>query len=153
MVFRDIECSDLPAGDVEGSSDPYVMFVWDSVDITQGTHNLRKNIQKVFTGQIWPTTNYISKTLNPKWKGKEISLVSNGDSVGSEAMLFVTVMDFDFGFKDDCLGTLALNVKELISMKDGENRKQVAFDRPLQRYGKFAGRIKFVLDITVNVIV
>jgi hypothetical protein len=151
MVFRDIECSDLPAGDVEGSSDPYVMFVWDSVDITQGTNNLRKSVHKALTGQSWPTTNYKTKTLNPKWKGKEISLVSNGDSVGSEAMLFVTVMDFDFGLMDDYLGTLALNVKELISMKDGENRKEVAFDRPLQRYGKFAGRIKFVLDITVNV--
>ena len=148
LVFKDMECSDLPAGDVEGSSDPYVMIVWDSVDIQEEA----SRFFRLMANHAWPQTRYKAKTLNPKWKGEKISIVVGNDDqeVGVEAMLLVTVWDYDFASADDWLGSVSLNLNELLTMKSSDKgKKEIVLDRPLQRYGKYHGRIKLKLEVSL----
>ena len=149
IVFSDIECSDLNAADIEGTSDPYVIFRWDAVEMRED--NLRFGRLKSLTRtKKWPKTPYRKKTLNPKWPQTEVSLVCPGPNLNTEATLYLVVNDYDFGSSDDYLGTLPLNILGLVSMKVGKSTKKLNVDRPLQRYGKPAGRIKFKVKITLE---
>jgi hypothetical protein len=147
MVFSDMECSDLPAGDVDGKSDPFLMFVWDGIDMVQENRR-RFRLPVPFTDQSWPRTSYISKNLNPRWKGQEVVLASTRHDVSTAGILYVAAFDYDFGAPDDVLGTLALNIRQLVTMNVGESNKSFFFDRPLTANGKNAGQIKFKLEIT-----
>ena len=149
MTFREMECSNLQSADVDGYSDPYVMFAWDDsaalVDDSKGTNVL----SRLFAGKSWPKTKHIPKTLKPSWKGEEISLLTTNSSVAPEAMLFIAVMDYDFGTKDDLLGVLALSLKELTRMHNRQLVKEVDIDQPLEYHGKHFGRIKFKLELSI----
>merc|ERR1712190_93710 len=90
----------------------------------------------------WPQTGYQSKTSNPKWRGKKIYLHSTSCVVNNEAAIYLVVKDYVFAQNDDHLGVFTLSVPELVSMEDGEYEKILYFDRPLEYYGKHAGRIK-----------
>ena len=52
--------------------------------------------------------------------------------------------------KDDFLGAVALNVRDIAAMKQGETEKVVQVDDNLLRGGKFSGRIKFQIDVEVS---
>ena len=147
MVFHEMECSDLPPSDLNGLSDPYLMFVWDSVEMVEekrrGFH-----LPRFFQRTTWPHTKYIPKTLNPSWKDQEIVLVSTSHEVSNEAMLYVSAYDYDFGYKPELLGTLALNIQRLLSTAEGRDQKTLTIDKPLQSCGKGAGRVKFKLEIS-----
>jgi hypothetical protein len=148
LIFRDMQCFNLPVMDVDGSSDPYVMIMWDSVDLKSDAasqHSRRQSVAGAGNTIKWPRTKFIPKELNPKW-WDEIGLELNG-TVNSDAMLFVTVMDYDAASQDDLMGTLALNVKELASLPDGSTKKQVVIERPLLKYGLKQGTIKFTLHV------
>ena len=147
MVFSDMECSDLPAGDMDGLSDPFLMFVWDGIDMTEKSKRRKFRCSKLRFEEVWPHTSYISKTLNPKWTGKQIEIVSTGHKVNSESVLYIAAFDYDFGSTADVLGTLQLSVLDLVRMKDDENRKELNFNRPLYASGRSEGRIKFKLVV------
>jgi len=144
LTFREMSCTDLPAMDVDGFSDPYVMFVWDSVEMCPTTKTKRVG---AMTKTKWPTTKYITRNLNPVWED-EVELFVNG-AVGPEGLLFLTVMDYDFTSQDDLLSTLTLNVRELVRMsKDDKNsKKEIKLDRPLLKYGKQYGSIKLTIVV------
>ena len=143
LVFSDIECSNLLAGDLNGLSDPYVKFVWDHIDMTHaGNRRLA-----CWGRSDWPRTSHRTRTLNPKWTGKEISMDIIGQ-INAESMLYVIVYDYDFMGEDDVLGTLPLGLQNLVEMKDGQEQKELVFDRPLERFGKFGGRIMFKLEVS-----
>jgi hypothetical protein len=147
LTFRKMECRGLPAADSNGLSDPYLMFLWDSVDLESVLESFEDKMRKVFLGKSWPRTKYIPKTLDPKWKGQQVVLTSKNVNVGPEAMLFVVAMDYDSLtiVSDDFLGVLALNVKDLFAR--GLRDKELLLDRQLVRDGKCTGRIKFKLNV------
>jgi len=68
--------------------------------------------------------------------------------INAESMLYVIVYDYDFMGEDDVLGTLPLGIQNLVEMKDGQEQKELVFDRPLERFGKFGGRIMFKLEVS-----
>jgi Ca2+-dependent lipid-binding protein len=152
LDFKKMECSGLPAADSDGLSDPYLMFLWDSVDLAAEETSFIDKLRALVHGNSWPRTKYQKKTLNPKWKGEKITLTSKNVTIGSDAMLFVVVVDYDAFSKDDLLCVLPLNVKELLlmSMEAGGRKNQLKFDRPLQKNGRHFGRIKFKLDVELN---
>jgi hypothetical protein len=148
LVFRNMQCSNIPAADSNGLSDPYLMFLWDSVDLASGKISFWDSVRQFLYRKSWPRTEYLRKSLNPKWEGQEITLILKANSmVGSDAMLFLAVMDFDANSADHFLCALPLNVMDLISMEGGETRKELVFDRPLQNTARLFGRIQFELDI------
>jgi hypothetical protein len=152
LVFRNMQCSNIPCGDSNGSSDPYLMVLWDSVDLASGKTNFWDSFRQSLYGQSWPRTKYLPKSLNPKWEGQEMTLILKANSmVGSDAMLFLAVMDFDANSADDFLCSLPLNVMDLISMEEGDTQKELVFDRPLQKSARLCGRIQFDLQIETRV--
>ena len=93
-------------------------------------------------------TQYKPKTLNPSWPGKKIDLSTLSDKIKGDATLYISVYDYDFLQHDEILGTIQLNIQQLIKMQHGELSKILEFDRHLERYGKYGGKIQFTLEIT-----
>jgi len=142
LTFSQLECADLPQADANGSSDPYVKFIWDDVDL-QEEHGVI-NVKFWQRGQLrFPKTPYRNKTLNPNWHDKTFVFVTSGHELKVDGVVYLCVYDYDFLSDDDILGTLALNIRELASLNPLEESKELMFDRPLERCGKYAGRIKF----------
>merc|ERR1711933_10786 len=139
LTFSHIECSDLLAADIGGSSDPYIKFIFDSVDMAETGERASFKFWK--HDKAFPSTSFKNKTLNPKWDKKKITLVTTSHSIKAEAMLYLAVYDHDFLSDDDILGTLPLNVQQIVAMPPGDSSKELLFDRPLERYGKRGGRI------------
>mmetsp|Transcript_5070 Transcript_5070/g.12091 ORF Transcript_5070/g.12091 Transcript_5070/m.12091 type:complete len:1346 (+) Transcript_5070:226-4263(+) len=146
LTFSQMECSDLPEADVSGTSDPYIKFIWDSIGMAEDNNTFNFNFWQ--RGDRFPKTAYKRKTLNPKWEDKTMTLVTSGHEINVNATLFLAVYDYDFLSDDDILGSLPLSMQQLVAMKPMESSKEVLFDRPLERCGKFAGRIKFKLEIS-----
>jgi len=152
MEFQDLQCFDLPAADSNGSSDPYLLFLWDeSLPFETGKKSFPDKIRTFINGRSWPRTKFLSRTLNPKWEGQTVSLVATKAKFASEGMLYVVAMDYDtLSLKDDFLGALALPLRELSTLMNEETETVLEIDRPLQRGGKAAGRIKFQLYIKIK---
>jgi len=147
LTFSQLECSDLPQADVGGTSDPYIKFIWDAIDMHEENKMINLKFWELGRKKPFPKTPYKSKTLDPKWEDKTVTLVTEGHEIKAEAILYLCVYDHDFLSDDDILGTLPIDVQSLVSMKLIEDRKELFFDRPLERFGKFTGRIKFKVEI------
>lgn len=144
LVFRDMKCHDLPPMDVDGSSDPYVMFVCDPLDLVKDDRNPKE--QKHQGNYKWPRTSYIKKTLNPVWNEQvKLCIPSGPASRMNGAMLFITIMDYDMSSADDTISTLALNLQQLVELPEGQDSKTVQMNRPLLKYGREQGRIECMI--------
>jgi len=106
LLVSDMTCTNLPVMDVElasvgGMSDPYILFV--------------SYPKSILWEKAWPSTNVISRNLNPVWE-QDIHLTLDGDACRDDeghvsfngCMLYMTVMDEDFGSSDDIIGTVVL---------------------------------------------
>jgi len=147
LAFTQLECSDLPAADVSGTSDPYIKFIWDSADMSEDNNMINFKFWQRGKDRF-PKTSYKNKTLNPKWPEKTITLATSGSEINVDAMLYLCVYDYDFLSGDDILGTLPLSLQHLIAMNPMESSKELLFDLPLERCGKFEGRIKFKVEVS-----
>ena len=146
LKFSQMECSGLPAADLNGLSDPFLRFVWDSITLKEEVEgNL---LAKFRSGRNFPKTSRKDKTLNPKWGEEEMVLVSTDHEINSEAVLFIGAFDYDVGSKNDILGSIVLGIQDLVKMKRGQTFKELDMDEPLQANGRYAGRIKFKLEVT-----
>jgi Ca2+-dependent lipid-binding protein len=106
-------------------------------------------LRKAFTGQSWPRTKYVSRNLNPRWSGNQVSLLAK-NAIGSDALLFIAVVDYDTVGSDEFMCATAMNVKALVSGRlEEENITTKSFDRPLFVEGKMAGRIRFDVDLSL----
>ena len=151
LKFRNMSCTNLPDTDLIGKSDPYIMLTWDYIQIASDREH-RGNMR--WTSPLnkhWPKTKFIPNTLNPVFKDVQLNLYLNGP-VGPEALLYVTLMDYDMNSKDDLMATLPLDLRQLVSqeMTEGKHKTQTAtveLDRPLLKDGKESGRIKLTIDI------
>ena len=151
LTITNMRCRGLPPADSDGSSDPYLMFMWDSDHLESSTESFVDKIRRKFLGRSWPRTAYISKTLNPDWEDEEIELVMSDCTVGSDQMLFVAVIDYDAVGKDECLGVLALNLKKIVDIPKKRAQKVIDIDRDLLMEGKRAGKIEFTITATREV--
>jgi len=143
LTFSELSCSNLLVGDIEGSSDPFIVLRWDGIQMkeegTSGFWNLKRD--------NFAKTAFKTKNLNPSWHRKKIDLVTVGEEIKTNAMLYVCVYDYDFLSEHDILGTIVLSIQDLTEMRPGEMSKELEFNRDLERYGKYGGKIKFKLRV------
>ncbi len=155
--FHKIRCSNLPAVNTNGKSDPYVMILWDSIPFHSDVAAL-DFLRALWSGASWPKTGFIPKSLHPYWKGQSISLRLKNATVGSDGMIFVAVMNYDkIMGRHDLLGATVINVRELITTSmnlppteaAGElmEERSVAIARHLVRDGRYAGEIKLQVGV------
>jgi Ca2+-dependent lipid-binding protein len=166
IIFSNMKCTNLPSADIDGSSDPYIMFVYDPVDIVKDDRDpkdTKRFIQKHFGNNIsldvnkikWPCTSYIAKNLNPIWDDNETVKLCIPSTLATHmrgAMLYVTVMDYDLSTQDDVLCTLPLNIAKLVTLPsrgdgDNNNEKTIEIDSPLLKYGEELGRIQCTIHV------
>jgi len=147
LTFRDMKCSNLPSMDVDGLSDPYIMFVSDPLDLVKDDRNPKE--QKKRSDKFkWPRTKHISKNLNPSWDEQvKLAIPPETSSQMNGAMLWLQVMDYDATSADDTMCSLALNLQDLVSMKDEESSKTIHINRTLMKYGQELGAIECSIDI------
>eukprot|EP00934_Nitzschia_sp_Nitz4_P001250 Nitzschia sp. Nitz4//scaffold195_size40117//9703//13668//NITZ4_007574-RA/size40117-processed-gene-0.24-mRNA-1//-1//CDS//3329540359//1250//frame0 len=149
IVFRKMKCSELPAGDMDGSSDPYVMLIWDS-NLLSGDVSLLSKLRNIWKGHSWPRTRFISKCLDPDWGNAELGLMLENCTVGSDQLLYVCVLDYDTFSKDDCLGVLVLNLRDLVTLQSGQNEKVLLVNEMLSLEGVQKGKISFEVHIGMD---
>lgn len=148
ITFSDLKCTNLPAMDVDGSSDPYVKFVWDPIDLVKDDRDPSQ--RKTSNGKVkWPITEYKQKNLNPTWSESiQLCIPNVNTQEMNGAMLYVTVMDYDATSQDDTMSTLTLNLQELASFQhENEMEKTMQIDRPLLKYGDELGRIQCTIHV------
>ena len=145
LILTELECSNLEASDFYGVMNPFVMFVWDSIDLKKRFSNHHFLSEAI--GNKWPASSCMKKTFNPKWDEKKIILESLSCKVSKEALLYLLVFNKKHLNSKDFLGATCLNVQEIVSMEGGERRKQMYVDKSLDYYGKHAGKIKFKLQV------
>ena len=146
LVFSDIECSDLLSMDYSGFVDPFVMVIWDSIDL-QCSSNFSKLVNLL--GK-WPITASKRKTLNPRWCGNQFVFTSPSHIVNYDAAIYLLVYDFHLVKKQVLLGVASLSIQDFVSIEDSGSAKEILFDRPLERYGQHFGRIQFKAQIQYN---
>jgi len=147
LIFRDIKCSNLPPMDVDGRSDPYIMFVSDPPDLVKDDRHPKEQ-NKSADKSKWPRTAYIAKTLNPSWDEQvKLAVLPEVPWQIFGAMLWLQVMDYDAASADDTMCSVALNLHNLVSMVDGKESKTVHINRPLLKYGQELGVIECSIDI------
>jgi C2 domain len=155
-----MKCTNLPSADIDGSSDPYIIFVCDPVDLVKDDrdpNNKKETIQKQLGVGIspskikWPCTSYKAKNLNPSWGDETVKLCIPSTHASSHmhdgALLYVTVMDYDLSTQDDVLCTLPLNIAKLVSFPGNDKEKTIEIDSPLLKYGEELGRIQCTIRV------
>ena len=176
FTFRNMSCTQLPVMDVTWSSDPYIMITWNYIRMFSNpsmNHSDQNNSNNVKSrppkhqgvmkwspgsNPAWPHTPYKSRTLCPRFEGSELSLCCNGPLVGTEAMMYVTVMDFDMVNRDDWIGTVPLNICHVLHQAarasvtahtPTSTTRTLEFDVPLLKNAKYSNeaRMQFTLDI------
>jgi len=143
LTFKNFACMDLPPADSNGFADPYVMIMWENDLLEELSGNLRSKIRRVVFRSIrWPRTSYQPRTLNPEWRGEEISLRTIRPQIPPGSKLFLVMVDFDALSKDDYMCTVCLDLTELLTLGPNQKEKTVPIYRQLQRHGRHTGRIK-----------
>eukprot|EP00980_Cylindrotheca_fusiformis_P001814 scaffold408_cov71-Cylindrotheca_fusiformis.AAC.15 len=146
LVFSEMECSDLIMGNSE-SCNPFIMFVWDSVEMCEDG---KAHLAFLKRNKVFPRTSTKYKSQNPKWK-KHYSLVTTSEEIKIGASLYLCVYGHERVGDGSILGTLALNMQNLLRCQPDETTKELVMDKPLERYGKKGGRIKFKVEISMLV--
>jgi hypothetical protein len=153
-------CHNLPAMDVDGSSDPYIVFACDPPTLLQDDRPPKDRKGKEFkvpsggggatnTNLTWPTTTYMKKNLNPVWKEQvKVHVPAVPQSELNGALLLLTVMDYDMTSQDDSIGVLQLNLQDLVTLSEKETCKTIHIkDRRLVKYGRPRGTIQLTVDV------
>lgn len=141
ILVSDMKCTDLPIMDNEligGLSDPYVKFVSSPKAL-------------LYSNFTWPKSSTINKTLNPVWK-ENYHLTMDGkgmkNGLAEGAMLMLTVVDYDATSSNDVIGTVALNLNELVSDLDLSGRgppgkvQETHISKPILRNGQEYGMLE-----------
>lgn len=152
LEFQKLRCSNLPALNSGGKSDPSLVFLWDAVEFETEWKAPFERLRKAWLRKRWPRTQCIPKTLNPYWKGEVVSLSLKNTSVRPDAMLFLAVVNSDAVGREELLGVAALNVKDLIITSRSTGESVLSFDRPLEREGQTTGGIKFNVEVKQRVL-
>eukprot|EP00217_Crustomastix_stigmatica_P010987 CAMPEP_0183796474 /NCGR_PEP_ID=MMETSP0803_2-20130417/11052_1 /TAXON_ID=195967 /ORGANISM="Crustomastix stigmata, Strain CCMP3273" /LENGTH=629 /DNA_ID=CAMNT_0026041115 /DNA_START=51 /DNA_END=1940 /DNA_ORIENTATION=+ len=118
----------LYAGDIHGTSDPYVLFFADFLDGTKRTG----------------TENYTLDPIWPKKKLVDLKTIPCTLDFMSRHYLRVCVMDYDLFSQDDSIGRAMVPMKEVVEQfKSGT----ASFECSLMRRGKYAGTLRGKLQL------
>lgn len=140
ILVSDMKCTNLPIMDNEligGLADPYVKFVSSPKEL-------------LYSNFTWPKSSTINKTLNPVWK-ENYHLTMDGkgmkNGLAEGAMLMLTVVDYDATSTNDVIGTVALNLNELVSELDLSGRgppkvQETYISKPILRNGQEYGMLE-----------
>ena len=137
-----------PATNFKLSGDLYLMFLWDSEDVKEETISLKDKVRKFFKGSAWPRTSLHPNTTDPDWGDETKKLVIEDCSIWQDQMLYIALNDYDPVQKHECLGVIALNTKDLITMGRQQDTKVIHIDQPLLMGGTHAGVIQ--LQVTIK---
>mmetsp|Transcript_17416 Transcript_17416/g.25975 ORF Transcript_17416/g.25975 Transcript_17416/m.25975 type:complete len:761 (-) Transcript_17416:8-2290(-) len=140
ILVSDMKCTNLPIMDNEligGLSDPYVKFV--------------SSPKELLYSKAWPSSSIITKSLNPVWnENYHLTMDGNGmeNGLAEGAMFMLTVVDYDATSGDDVIGTVALNLNELVSELDlsgagsSDEIQETHISRPILRNGQEYGMLE-----------
>jgi len=147
LTFKDMQCKNLTALDIDGSSDPFLVFMTDPAKLLHDARSPKKqkNCVKMRIPYVH-STKFIAKNLNPKWTDKMHFTLDRGWDL--DTMLHVTAMDFDAASQNDTIGSIALNVHKLVSMDEGATEKEITIEQPLIKYGTEEGSIKMTVVVS-----
>jgi len=129
LTIKNLEGENLPAGDINGQSDPFVEFYSPFI-----VGN------RVCTGVI-------KQTLNPKWPDKEVHplpLTLNRKQRLQDTVIFVRVFDWDIASAADLLCASVLHLRH------GLEGKESKFTLELSKSGLPAGVLKGTMQIKWN---
>jgi Endonuclease/Exonuclease/phosphatase family 2/C2 domain/CAP-Gly domain len=133
IEFTDLRASNLPAADLDGSSDPYVEF------------------HAPFLAKVYKTK-HKEDTLNPVWSQKDIpvlSLTLTSKKRLRLQFLIVKVYDRDYASADDLLACGVIPLYEFISDTDEEIAAAAKpFTCQLTRGGVPRGKLEGLIDIS-----
>ena len=151
-MFKDLKCTNLPAADVNGLADPYIMFLSDPFDILHDDREKKNRRTKAgFNSKKCPVTAYKSRNLNPVWDEEvRLSIPETIETELEGAMLYVAVFDFDLTSEDDLMCSMVLSLKELLEIEDGEETKALKLCAPLLKDGTEQGQIECTIEVTHN---
>lgn len=134
MKFRALKGFDLKAADLNGLSDPYVVFV------------------APFLADHKVQTPHIPNTLNPEWKDADVPalpLACNGTTRLAMQYLMLGVVDRDVGSEDDYIGGGVLMMRDFLRGGAGVVHDQwQAFNLALTSGGQAAGRLTGEVQIS-----
>ena len=137
ILVSDMKCTNLPIMDNEligGLSDPYVKFV--------------SSPKELLYSNSWPKSSIVTKNLNPVWdESYHLTLDGKGmkNGLAEGSMLMLTVVDYDATSANDVIGTVALNLNELVSELDLSGRgpsdkvQETSISKPILRNGQEYG--------------
>jgi len=144
VLVRRLKCTHLPVMDTGikgGKADPFVLFA------SYPKEMLWKKVHANNGNGAWPSTYVIPNNLNPVWKVDfplifEHEIDNDGSPSLSGSMLYLTVMDCDYGSGDDAIGTVALNLFDLCSDLNYNNHGSCDMSSPTsaRRKSIFGGR-------------
>ncbi|CAJ1928735.1 unnamed protein product [Cylindrotheca closterium] len=143
LKMAQIEASNLPVADASGKADPYLMLMWEGVDLMPHNMSFRDKLRRYYNGQFWPRTSYRSRTLDPVWDEDLIHVEAETPMVRKGSFLYVVVVDHDRVGKDDFMCGTTLSLWDLCQ----EGTKTHDMDIPLTKDGTLCGRVKFKLYI------
>lgn len=117
MLIRVISASDLPAMDIGGKSDPYVVI---SSPVTGSGDPDGKNIQ-----YLKRKTKTVKENLNPIWE-EEFGYMESMDEANMKKIITLHVKDADQFGTDEWMGKIQLHISDI--MAAGENGEEKEFD-------------------------
>eukprot|EP00986_Skeletonema_menzelii_P011715 scaffold6137_cov159-Skeletonema_menzelii.AAC.2 len=140
ILVSDMKCTNLPIMDNEligGLADPYVKFV--------------SSPKELLYSNSWPKSSIVTKNLNPVWdESYHLTLDGKGmkNGLAEGSMLMLTVVDYDATSSNDVIGTVALNLNELVSELDLSGRgpsdkvQETSISKPILRNGQEYGMLE-----------
>ena len=141
ILVSDMKCTNLPIMDNEligGLADPYVKFVSSPKEL-------------LYSNNSWPKSSIVTKNLNPVWdESYHLTLDGKGmkDGLAEGSMLMLTVVDYDATSANDVIGTVVLNLNELVSELDLSGRgpsdkvQETSISKPILRNGQEYGMLE-----------
>lgn len=141
ILVSDMKCTNLPIMDNEligGLADPYVKFVSSPKEL-------------LYSNNSWPKSSIVPKNLNPVWdESYHLTLDGKGMKHGlaEGSMLMLTVVDYDATSANDVIGTVVLNLNELVSDLDMSGRgpsdkvQETSISKPILRNGQEYGMLE-----------
>jgi len=143
--LSDMKAQDLPAMDPNGKADPYVLLILNPKELYEKPRATARGFFK----KVWPRSKTINFNRNPDWGEEALELVMDKKTPEElyGAMLLITVIDFDLASEDDLIGTIQINLAELL----GPVVKKHSFHlkETLVKNGKERGTFECTLSISM----
>eukprot|EP01104_Vermistella_antarctica_P009698 TRINITY_DN2512_c0_g1_i1.p1 TRINITY_DN2512_c0_g1~~TRINITY_DN2512_c0_g1_i1.p1 ORF type:complete len:703 (+),score=201.56 TRINITY_DN2512_c0_g1_i1:114-2222(+) len=130
LTVKIIRCTDLPAKDRDGKSDPYVIF---------GFADKKGEFLNKDDDRWTQRTPTIPKNLNPEWKDHEKTMITDDNT----AAFRLEVFDKDKGSRDDFIGSYQLE-----AVNDGDEIDYEVALQQKKKKGLFSKKAKNTGTIT-----